>query len=161
MVEFALALPVILLLIFGVLEAGRLVFIYSSVVNASREAARFGSAFGIDSDGNLNYQNCAGIRAAARKVTFLTTLQDSDITIQYDHGPTIPSPAPAPPPPPPVPFHTCTGSVDHGVAVVANDRVVVTITTSYSPMVQLVPFTPKPLSVTTARTIIGVVSIAP
>jgi Flp pilus assembly protein TadG len=49
MVEFALALPLLLLLIFGILEVGRMVFTYSSVVNASREAVRYGSATGLAS----------------------------------------------------------------------------------------------------------------
>jgi Flp pilus assembly protein TadG len=147
MVEFALVLPVLLLIIFGIIEASRLVFMYSSVINASREAARFGSASGFDSAGTLNYQNCAGIRNAARQVAFLYVLQDSDITIQYDTGPgsTV--------------FHTCTGSIDTGVSVVAGDRVLVTITTAFNPIVPLVGLTPKTLSSSSARTIIGIVSL--
>jgi Flp pilus assembly protein TadG len=41
-VEFALILPVLLLLMFGVIEFGRLLFIYTEVSNATREAVRFG-----------------------------------------------------------------------------------------------------------------------
>ena len=44
MVEFALVLPILLLLVLGIIEAGRLLFYYGVVTNASREAARFGSA---------------------------------------------------------------------------------------------------------------------
>jgi Flp pilus assembly protein TadG len=40
LVEFALILPVILLLIFGVVDAGRLIFTYNTVSNASRDGAR-------------------------------------------------------------------------------------------------------------------------
>ena len=46
MVEFAIALPVLLLLLFGILETGRFLFIYSSIVTASRQAARYGAATG-------------------------------------------------------------------------------------------------------------------
>ena len=46
MVEFAIALPVLLLLLYGILEAGRLLFLYSTVVTASRQAVRYGSATG-------------------------------------------------------------------------------------------------------------------
>ena len=44
MAEFALALPILMLIIYGVIEAGRAVFMYAAVNNASREAARFGSS---------------------------------------------------------------------------------------------------------------------
>src|SRR5512139_1149020 len=85
MVEFALALPLLLLLIFGILELGRLVFTYSSVVNASREAVRYGSATGLKAAGSttLRYADCAGIRAAAKKVSFSANVTDSDIVINY------------------------------------------------------------------------------
>ena len=46
MVEFAIALPILLMLLYGILEAGRLMFLYSTVVTASRQAVRFGSATG-------------------------------------------------------------------------------------------------------------------
>ena len=46
MVEFALALPLLLLLLYGILETGRLLFMYSTVVTASRQAVRYGSATG-------------------------------------------------------------------------------------------------------------------
>ena len=46
MVEFAIVLPMLLLLLYGILEAGRLLFIYSTIVTASRQAVRYGSATG-------------------------------------------------------------------------------------------------------------------
>ena len=46
MVEFMLALPLLLVLIYGTIEVARLVFIFSSVANASRQAARYGSGAG-------------------------------------------------------------------------------------------------------------------
>lgn len=39
--EFALVLPVVLLLIFGLIDLGRAVFLANSVTNAAREGARF------------------------------------------------------------------------------------------------------------------------
>jgi Flp pilus assembly protein TadG len=41
MAELALVLPIFLLLVFGVLDLGRVVWANSSLANASREAARF------------------------------------------------------------------------------------------------------------------------
>jgi Flp pilus assembly protein TadG len=40
LVEFALVFPILLLLIFGVVDAGRLIFQYNGVANAARNAAR-------------------------------------------------------------------------------------------------------------------------
>jgi Flp pilus assembly protein TadG len=47
MVEFALVLPLLLVVMFGLIEVGRLLFIYSVVFTSTREAARYGSASGI------------------------------------------------------------------------------------------------------------------
>jgi Flp pilus assembly protein TadG len=44
MVEFALALPVILLLLFGIIEFARLLVTFSAVYTASREAVRYAVA---------------------------------------------------------------------------------------------------------------------
>lgn len=38
--EFALVLPILLLLIFGIVDAGRLIFTYNTVANAARDGAR-------------------------------------------------------------------------------------------------------------------------
>ena len=40
LVEFALVLPLLLLFIFGVIDAGRLIFTYNTVANAARNGAR-------------------------------------------------------------------------------------------------------------------------
>jgi Flp pilus assembly protein TadG len=57
MVEFALTLPMLMLLMLGIIEFGRLLFTYSAVTTPAREAARCGSsAGGLDSTIN-NYQN--------------------------------------------------------------------------------------------------------
>ena len=40
MVEFALILPVLVLILFGVIEFGRMVMVHQVLVNASREGAR-------------------------------------------------------------------------------------------------------------------------
>src|SRR4030065_2472489 len=62
MVEFALALPFLLVLILGLIEAGRLLFIYSATQTASREGARYGSAAGDLNAFTTRYQGCSGIR---------------------------------------------------------------------------------------------------
>ena len=42
LVEFAIMLPILLLLILGVFDLGRVIYYYSAIANAAREGARFG-----------------------------------------------------------------------------------------------------------------------
>ena len=85
MVEFALILPLLLVLLFGVIEFGRMIFVYSVVYTASREGARYGSAAGNDNPSNVpNYIDCDGIRNAAERLAILANIQQ--ITIAYDEG---------------------------------------------------------------------------
>ncbi|MEO6577968.1 MAG: TadE family protein [Candidatus Limnocylindria bacterium] len=43
MVELALALPIFFLILFGLIDLGRAVFVYSSLSEGAREGARYGS----------------------------------------------------------------------------------------------------------------------
>src|SRR5437867_4245985 len=86
-VEFAIVLPILLAILVGILEFGRMIFIYSAVTNASREAARFGSAVGFDTDDYHKFKHCAGIRNIAKRSAYFLNLSDADIEISYDHGP--------------------------------------------------------------------------
>src|SRR5258707_2077203 len=91
MVEFAIALPVLLALLYGILETGRLVFLYSTIVNASRQAVRYGATTGTgNGTGNVNekrYQDCDQIRKVAKDLAYISSFSDSDITIDNDTGP--------------------------------------------------------------------------
>jgi Flp pilus assembly protein TadG len=149
MVEFALVLPMLLILIFGVIEIGRLLFIYSAVSTASREAARYGSAAGDNGSGIPRYEDCAGIRAAAERIGTLASVQDSNITITYDHGPGSGSP-----------FATCEDfasssppSINPGDQV--EDRVVVRVNITYTPIVPLVNLASFPITSVSSRTILS------
>ncbi len=73
-VELMLALPVLLMLLYGIIEVGRLIFIFSSVANASRQAVRYGAASGEINDVAF-YQDCDGIRAVANQSAFIIPLQ--------------------------------------------------------------------------------------
>ena len=150
-VEFAIALPILMALLVGIFEVGRLVFIYSAVNNASREAVRYASAVGLDDSGNYKkYHYCDGIRNVARRSAYFLTLADGDIIISYDHGPGT------------TPFDTCSGSVDTGVVLNSGtdpDRVLVEVTASYSPMVNLIPIGPRTIISKSARTILGIIDM--
>lgn len=141
MVEFALVLPILMLLVVGLIEVGRLMFIYSSITTATRAAVRYGSATGLNSSAMaLRYQDCAGIRAEAKRMTFISPLNDADIVIAYDHGPGTSI------------YDTCDGSVDNNVKVNNGDRITVTINYQYQPMVPITPLQSFPINAQSSRT---------
>lgn len=51
MTEFALLVPVMLMMVLGIFEAGRFFYIASAVANAAREGARYGITHAGDSSG--------------------------------------------------------------------------------------------------------------
>jgi hypothetical protein len=77
LVEFALILPIMLVLFLGIVDFGRLFFIYSEVSSAVREAIRYSA---------VNPYDCAGIRARARSTLSLTDVNTIDLTISFDDG---------------------------------------------------------------------------
>jgi Flp pilus assembly protein TadG len=156
MVEFALALPILLMVIYGLLEVGRLVYLYSAVTTASREAARYASAWGLNNETQRvpKYQDCAGIREAARKVGIMLNLRDEDILIQYDHGPDDPTI---------IAVCDAASGADAEVraAVSSGDRVLVTVRYTYDPIVRVIPaWNNKAISSgASARTIMGRINL--
>lgn len=143
--EFTLALPILLLLVYGVLETGRLLFIYSSTITAAREAARYGSATGDSPNGMPYYNDCDGITAAAQKTGFINTFES--INISYDKG---------------------LDSTGNPVSPIANcgsltpvngDRVVVEVTTQWEPIVPLVPLKAFTIKSQSERTIFASISV--
>jgi Flp pilus assembly protein TadG len=159
MVEFAIVLPILLLLLYGILEAGRLLFIYSTIVTASRQAVRYGSATGEGSSTVPRYQDCAGIRLAAQRVDYLNSFSDDDIIISWDDGPTDLTPT----------IFCAVGSPsDTSFAPTNNNtRLNVTIDGDYLPIVpRIVGFLERsetsasgPITAQSARTILVSVSI--
>jgi Flp pilus assembly protein TadG len=142
-VEFALVLMILMMVLVGILEVGRLMFFYAAINNASREAARYASAIGLDDSGNAKYQYCDGIRTMAQRSAFFTPLT---INISYDHGPGTTA------------FDTCDGTVDTGVSINSGtnlDRVYVTVSANYSPMLNLLPISSRTIASSSARTIMG------
>jgi hypothetical protein len=85
MVEFALVFPIILLITYGMIEFGRMLFIYAAVTGSAREGARYGAAAG---DFNSRYyMDCTGILNAVHRGAILNPINNNDISIWYDHGP--------------------------------------------------------------------------
>ena len=70
--------PLLLLLIFGIVEMSRAMFAYTSVWTAAREGARFATTVEAD-----NYANCAGIEAAAVDRIVISDVAPGNIDIVY------------------------------------------------------------------------------
>lgn len=85
--EFALTFPILLMIVLGIFEFGRLLWIYTSVTTASREAARYGSTVGLNSLGVEHFLDCQGIRDIAKQFGGPGQVTDADVDIWYDHGP--------------------------------------------------------------------------
>ncbi len=124
MVEFALVFPFLLLLTYGIIEFGRMVFIYASVTNSARQGARYGAASGPDT-GTRHYKDCGGIRNAVRSTAFLITIPDANITISYDNGPS-----------PTKTWNTCPPVPSNQIdPILLGDRVVVRVQVNYEPII--------------------------
>ena len=144
-VEFMLVLPVLLMLIYGIIEVGRLIFIFSSVANASRQAARYGSASG-EIDNVAFYEDCEGIRAVADQSAFIITFDKINIT--YDRGinpdgTSIPIADVDPNPK--------KDSCPIEVPVRNGDRIIVQVSATYEPILTLLPIDPLEIVSASAR----------
>lgn len=135
MVEFALVLPIILLIIFGVIAFGHLFFVYSSVVSASREAARWGAATGASTNGIPHYKDCDAIKATAVRVGSLAGVATNSVQVSYDKGP----------------GDANNYSCPYDASIY--DRIKVTVTVNYTPFLPLVNLPGFPITATSKRTI--------
>jgi len=80
LVELALILPLMLALFLAIIDFGRLLFIYSEVSSAVREAIRYSA---------VNPNDCTLIRQHAASTLTLTNVDSIDLTISVDDGETI------------------------------------------------------------------------
>ena len=166
MMEFTMALPVLLLLLYGVLETGRLLFIYASTITAARQAVRYGSATGTTDDGITHYyQDCEGITAAADNMGFINAFDA--ISISYDGGfnsdGTVNHLGDT------TPTSNSDGSPDvtpddpdcgEYAEPTNGDRVVVEVTAQWEPIVPLVPLNALTIKSQSERTIFASVPIS-
>ena len=146
--EFALILPLLLLLALGIIEAGRMLAIYSSLSSASKQAARYGSVSGDSQPGLAGeqpfYLDCLGMKQHAINTSLFVGLDADDIAITYDRGSTdqyvgrcaLGDPTP-----------TLSETIQDGY------RVIISITTIYRPVVPIVPLPDIPINFAAARTI--------
>jgi hypothetical protein len=84
LVEFALVLPVILMLFGGIIDFGWVVFNYAQLYNALREGLRYGSVPGFGA--TPQYYQCDAIRQHIITVASASGIQAANITVTYDTG---------------------------------------------------------------------------
>lgn len=126
LVEFAIILPLLLVLLFGIVESSRLFAEWASIRTAAREGARFATTTD-SSGGTPNYRDCAGILDAAQAKSVLGNI--TEITVTW----TAPGYT-----------HTCTtGSVSNPLQnrIVSGTSVQVEVTSEFDAIVPLIaPF---------------------
>ena len=89
MVEFALTLPIFLIIVVGIIELSRFFLVYSSVYTASREAARYGSSVGGWENETPNYQDCEGIIDTAVNSGWFGGVTEENVNIFYESSPGV------------------------------------------------------------------------
>lgn len=146
MVEFALVIPVLLLIILGIFEAGRALYVYQSVVSASREAARLGSGAG-EVSGTPAYIDCNAIRNRAIQLGRPGNVTPANVLITYDSGPGTSSIGSCP---------VAANDIDLG------DRIIVQVTGTFQPgpVIPIFRFPTLTFTSTTRRTIVKEVDLS-
>ena len=146
LLEFALILPIFMLLLVGIMEVARLVYFNAAVGNASRDAVRYAAGSGTSTtSGTAYYRDCAGIRARAKTSAVGLNLQDSDIAINYDKGPDSNGNS--------IYLGDCdTYTTSEDLAL--GDRVSVTVTKTFNLIFPIFNWKSSPISSTSVRTII-------
>lgn len=139
LMEFGMAFPLLMMLIIGVMEMGRLIYIYSAVTTASREGARYGFSLGNTPEGIPYYEDCDGIREAAKASTSIAGISMADIQIHFDNGPGTAIISSCPP-----------------VSVVHGTRIVVSVSATFDAIVPLLPIPSFEISSTAKRSIVAV-----
>jgi Flp pilus assembly protein TadG len=95
LVEFALALPVILLIFFGIFDMGRAVFAYNTVANAAREGARVAIVNQIPTSPDCNQNKPIenplaphwSVQMCAANAGTSLGIKDTDVTVTYSRPP--------------------------------------------------------------------------
>lgn len=138
-VEFALAVPIILLIILAIIAFGHYFFAYFTVVSSSREAARWGAAVGTSTNGGPRYKDCNAIKDAAVRIGEVVGVRADQINISYDHweNGVLTSP-----------ISNCPYDAN------LNDRIIVEVWIDYKPISPFIDIPSFRLTASTKRTIV-------
>lgn len=154
MVEFAITLPVVLLITFGLIEFGFLIFSYSAVNSASREAARYGIAVGTGEVSGQRYYDCTGIVNAGLRIGTWAGMDPGDFNIAYDSGPGTATK-----------YSDCAtlAALNGADSIEFGDRIVVSVSHQYRPLITYLGLNLNPFNMvsTSNRTIVKEARIMP
>jgi Flp pilus assembly protein TadG len=75
LLEFAITIPLLLLLLMGIFDLGRVTFYYAALTNSAREGARFGI---------INPDDSIGIRQVVRNYAFGIDTDDLFVTVSHN-----------------------------------------------------------------------------
>jgi hypothetical protein len=149
LVEFAIVLPIFLILMLGIIEFGWFFFIYSTANQSAREAARYGAGAGELGPQQYYYQHCSGIREVATRIGRYANVEDTGVTIWYDDGPGTSQTG------------TCPVGTDFTThAISLGERVVVQVNVTYNPIIPLLNIPSIDIKAVSARTIVARVQIS-
>jgi Flp pilus assembly protein TadG len=70
--EFSLILPILLLVVFGIIDFGRVLFVFADASGKLRDAARYAAVLGLSSDSTPEFVNCTDIRNTALSTMFVS-----------------------------------------------------------------------------------------
>jgi Flp pilus assembly protein TadG len=93
LVEYALALPLFLLLVMGILDMGRATYFYSAIHNSAREGARYGVIHPEDVTGIETAVLTKAVGLDPAFLTVTTVLPDEDtirVTVTFQFRPITP-----------------------------------------------------------------------
>lgn len=82
--EFAVAIPIFLLLVFGLIDLGRLVYVNNAIAQAAREGARWGAVqarSATDADRNAIEAHATGLMAAVPDPSVAATCERSGAVV--------------------------------------------------------------------------------
>ena len=82
LVEYALVIPIFLLLVIGILEFGRAIFTYNTLANAAREGARYGIIHPGDTAGVENAARALATGLDGTLLTVSTTWSSGTVRVQ-------------------------------------------------------------------------------
>lgn len=131
LVEFALTIPIFLVVVLGIIELSRFFLIYSSVYTASREAARYAVAIG--DDASLTHDlDCAGIKKVAVDEGFVAGITADQVTVRIQELPSNLALSGAT-------TTVCETFTSSGKKTEMGDRILINISTTFQPIMGIIP----------------------
>jgi hypothetical protein len=88
LVEYALVLPILLLLILGIVDFSLTIFAYNSIANAAREGARRGVVPSANEQDVIDAAigRTGGVALTDSNISVVSSTEQITVTVEYDHS---------------------------------------------------------------------------